>query len=84
MYFRYMKTLQRDSSIAFDELLGAIEKIGDLGKGMDWAKDHRNWLRAGMPYLKGDYKIYIKHRRRLISLIIYVRSYDYGSKSPHK
>ena len=70
--------------IAFEELLAAIEKIGDLGRGMDWAKDARNWLRAGMPYLMGDYKICIKHRGRLISLIIYVRSYDYDSKSPHK
>ena len=40
---------------AFEELLDVIEKIGDVGKGMDWAKDAQNRLRAGKRYLKGDY-----------------------------
>ena len=60
---------------AFEELLDVVEKIGDVGKGMDWAKDAQNRLRAGKRYLKGDYKVCIKHKGRLISLIIYVRGY---------
>ena len=71
-------------SKAFKEPVAAMEKIGDLGKRMDWAEDARSWLCAEMPYLKGEFKICIKRRGRLISLIIYVSSYDYGSKSPHK
>jgi len=51
---------------------------------MDWAKDAQNWLSTGKHYLKGDYKACIKHKGRLISLIIYVRAYDNGGKSLHK
>ena len=69
---------------AFEELLDVVEKIGDVGKGMDWAKDVQNRLSAGKRYLKGDYKVCIKHKGRLISLILYVRAYDNDSKSPHK
>lgn len=69
---------------AFEELLDVVEKIGDVGKGMDWAKDTQNRLRAGKRYLKGDYKVCIKHKARLISLTIYVSSYDNDSKSFHK
>lgn len=64
--------------------MDVVEKIGDVGKGMDWAKDAQNRLRAGERYLKGDYKVCIKHNGRLISLIIYVRAYDNDGKSPHK
>ena len=52
---------------AFEELLDVVERIGDLGKGMDWAKDVQNRLRAGKRYLKGDFKVCIKHKGRLIS-----------------
>ena len=52
---------------AFEELLDVIERIGDLGKGMDWAKAVQNRLRAGKHYLKGDFKVCIKHKERLIS-----------------
>ena len=69
---------------AFEELLHVIEKIGDVGKGMDWAKVAQNRLRAGKRYLKGDYKVYIKRKGRLISLVIYVRADDNDGKSPHK
>ena len=69
---------------AFEELLDVVEKIGDVGKGMDWAKDVQNRLRAGKRYLKGDYKVCIKHKGKLISLILYVRAYDNECKSPHK
>ena len=69
---------------AFEELLDVVEKIGDVGKGMDWAKDVQNRLCAGMHYLKGDYKVYIKRKGRLISLAIYVHAYDNDGKSPHE
>lgn len=52
---------------AFEELLDVVERIGDLGKGMDWAKDVQNRLRAGKRYMKGDFKVCIKHKGRLIS-----------------
>ena len=52
---------------AFEELLDVVERIGDLGKGMDWAKDVPNRLRAGKRYMKGDFKVCIKHKGRLIS-----------------
>ena len=32
---------------AFEELLDVVERIGDLGKRMNWAKDVQNRLRAG-------------------------------------
>ena len=53
----------------FEELLDVVEKIGYLGKGMDWAKDVQNRLCVGKRYLEGDYKLCIKHKGRLISLI---------------
>ena len=32
---------------AFEELLDVVERIGDLGKGMDWAKDVEKALHEG-------------------------------------
>jgi len=69
---------------AFEELLDVVEKIGDVGKGMDWAKDAQNRLRTGKRYPKGDYKVCIKHKGRLISVITYVRAYDNDGKFRHK
>ena len=45
---------------AFEELLDVVER-------MDWAKDVQNRLRAGKCYMKGDFKVCIKHKGRLIS-----------------
>lgn len=69
---------------AFEELLDVVEKIGDVGKGMDWAKDAQNRLRAGKRYLKGDYKVCIKHKGWIISFLICVRAYENDGKSPRK
>ena len=69
---------------AFEELLDVVERIGDLGKGMDWAKDVQNRLCAGKRYMKGDFKVCIKHKGRLFSKIIYVRAHGNNGKSPHR
>ena len=47
-------------SQAFEELLDVLERIGDLGRGMVWAKHVQNRLRAGKRYLKRAYKGCIK------------------------
>ena len=38
---------------AFEELLDVVEKIGDVGKGMDWAKNAQNRLCAGKATWRG-------------------------------
>lgn len=42
---------------AFEDLADVIEKLGDAGQGMAWAKDIQSRLRAGKRYLKSDYKV---------------------------
>ena len=42
---------------AFEDLADVIEKLGDAGEGMGWAKDIQSRLRAGKRYLKSDYKV---------------------------
>ena len=34
-----------------------VEKLGDAGEGMGWAKNIQSRLRAGKRYLKSDYKV---------------------------
>ena len=42
---------------AFEDLADIVEKLGDAGEGMGWAKDSQSRLRAGKRYLKSDYKV---------------------------
>lgn len=42
---------------AFDDLADIVERLGDAGQGMDWAKDLQNRMRTGKRYLKSDYKV---------------------------
>ena len=42
---------------AFEDLADVVEKLGDAGEGMGWAKDIQSRLRAGKRYLKSDYKV---------------------------
>ncbi|KXJ14948.1 hypothetical protein AC249_AIPGENE3679 [Exaiptasia diaphana] len=42
---------------AFDDLAHVVEKLGDAGKGMGWAKDMQTRLQCAKRYLKTDYKI---------------------------
>ena len=51
---------------AFEDLSGVIEKLGDAGEGMDWAKDMQNRLRAPKQYLKGDYKVSLNSHRKFV------------------
>ena len=51
---------------------------------MTWAKDVQNPLHPGKHYHKGDNRVCIKHKERLISLIIYVHANDNDGKPPHK
>ena len=38
-------------------LADVVEKLGDAGEGMSWAKDIQSRLPAGKRYLKSDYKV---------------------------
>ncbi len=49
---------------AFDDLLEAVEKLGDLGMGMSWAKEIKKQLALGKRYLKSDYKVMVCYRRQ--------------------
>ena len=49
---------------AFDDLLEAVEKLGDLGMGMSWAKEIKKQLALGKRYLKSDYKVIVCYRRQ--------------------
>ena len=42
---------------AFEDVADVVEKLGDAGEGMGWAKDIQSCLRAGKQYLKSDYKV---------------------------
>lgn len=42
---------------AFEDLSKVVEKLGDGGQGMDWAKDVQHRLRTAKRYLKTDYKV---------------------------
>jgi hypothetical protein len=43
--------------------LEAVEKLGDLGMGMSWAKEIKKQLALGKRYLKSDYKVIVCYRR---------------------
>ena len=47
---------------AFDNLCDVFETLGDVGKGMGWAKKQENNLRASKRYLKSDFKVGVNLR----------------------
>ena len=52
---------------AFEDLADVVEKLGDAGQGMGWAKDIQSRLRARKRYLKSDYKVgYLTSRVEMI------------------
>ncbi len=48
----------------FDDLLEAVEKLGDLGMSMSWDKEIKKQLALGKCYLKSDYKVMVCYRRQ--------------------
>ena len=42
---------------AFEDLADVVERLGDAGQGMGWAKDMQFRLQAAKRYLKSDYKV---------------------------
>ena len=40
----------------FESLCDIVETLGDVGKGMGWAKQQENNLRASRRYLKSDFQ----------------------------
>jgi hypothetical protein len=44
-------------SKAFDDLEDVVDKLGECGKGMTWAKEINHQLKLTKRYLKGDYKV---------------------------
>lgn len=43
----------------FDDLIEAVEKLGDLGMCMSWAKEKKEHLALCKRYLKSDYKVMV-------------------------
>jgi len=42
---------------AFEDLCGVVEKLGDIGQGVVWAKRQQDNLKTSKRYLKSDYKV---------------------------
>ena len=50
---------------AFDNLCDVVETLGDVGKGMGWAKQQENNLRASKRYLKSNLKVGVAGARQI-------------------
>ena len=50
---------------AFDNLCDVVETLGDLGKGMGWAKQQENNLHASKWYLESDFKVGVTCTRQI-------------------
>ena len=48
---------------AFDNLCDVVETLGDVGKGMGWAKQQENNLRGSKRYLKSNVKVGVTRAR---------------------
>ena len=50
---------------AFDNLCDAVETLGDVGKGMGWAKQQKNNLHERKRYLKSGFNVGVTRARHI-------------------